>query len=252
VRVDGYRSSLTADLPRIPATSPDFGDTSIGAADVTVPTDFRVAYPTGGNNNRFTDRIKAAVTLAIANPDSLFITVGGGLGGWDDHDNSLNKYTNRMNDLMTALRAAVKHIKYADSSDPSNPDGVRDTRNIIINVHGDFGRNVNLNGSMGWDHGNNQNLYTFGGSTVRAGGAAALGKIVGTTERFGTSGQNRQFTRPISGGDQFEPMSIAATVYSYFGIQNPEVLTRDVVINPDGDTAIDETVATAALNPYTP
>jgi len=87
---------------------------------------------------------------------------------------------------------------------------------------------------------------------VRAGGAAALGKIVGATERFGTSGQNRQFTRPISGGDQFEPMSIAATVYSYFGIQNPEVLTRDEVINPDGDMAIDETVATAALNAYTP
>jgi len=37
-------------------------------------------------------------------------------------------------------------------------------------------------------------------------------------------------------------MSIAASVYAYFGVQNPEVLTSDVTINPSGDPKIDETV----------
>lgn len=111
-------------------------------------------------------------------------------------------------------------------------------RNIIIHVHGDFGRNVNLNGSMGWDHGNNQNLYAFGGAAIRPG---APGKIVGRIERFGTSGQNRQFTRPTTPSYQAEPLSIASTVYSCFGIQNP-----------DGDQAIDEPVPSEVLLSYTP
>jgi hypothetical protein len=36
-------------------------------------------------------------------------------------------------------------------------------------------------------------------------------------------------------------MSVAATVYSYFGVQNPEVLTADAELNPAGVPAIDET-----------
>ena len=202
----------------------------------------KLRYP----NGRFAARVKAAVTLAIQNPDSLYITVGGGLGGWDDHDNAISKYEDRMTDLMNTLRAAAKHIKLGtryDLSDPDNPlplVGVP-TDNIIINVHGDFGRNVNLNGSMGWDHGNNQNLYTIGGAGIR--GQAALGKVVGKTERFGSTGQNRQFTRPTSDSYEAEPMSIASTVYAYFGVQNPQVLTADAALNPAGDIKIDETVA---------
>ena len=195
-----------------------------------------LAYP----NNDFARRVKAAVTLAMQNPDSLYITIGGGLGGWDDHDNSIDKYKARMTNLMTTLRVAAKHIRLGtrvglDAGIPT------DGNNIIINVHGDFGRNVNLNGSMGWDHGNNQNLYTIGGSSVRP--AGALGKVVGRTERFGDSGQNRQFTRPTSNSFEAEPMSIASTVYSYFGVQNPHELTKDSVKNTMGDVAIDETVA---------
>ena len=79
-----------------------------------------------------------------------------------------------------------------------------------------------------------------------------MGKIVGTTERFGAPGQNRQYTRPMTGSYQAEPMSVASTVYSYFGIQNPEVLTSDEKYNPDGETQIDETVGGVALNTYTP
>jgi len=38
-------------------------------------------------------------------------------------------------------------------------------------------------------------------------------------------------------------MSVAATVYSYFSVQNSEVLTADDELNPAGVPAIDETQA---------
>ncbi len=218
-RIGGFALTLndTGSLPLLPVGDVDAGDNG------------RLRYP----DTRYTDRIKAAVTLAIANPDSLFIAVGGGIGGWDDHDSAIERYTDRMQALMTTLRAATKHIKYA-----TRPGG-GSTGNIIINVFGDFGRNVNLNNSMGWDHGNNQNFYTFGGADLRP--AGALGKIVGKTERFGSSKKNRQFTRPVADSYEFEPTAIAATMYSWFGVQNPEVLTRDAKYSLQGETAIDET-----------
>lgn len=200
------------------------------------PATRELRYPA---NNSYSARIRAAVTLAVQNPDSLYITVGGGLGGWDDHNSALERYEPRMQQLMEALRVATKHIRYADTA----YGGARRTDNIIINVHGDFGRNVNLNNSEGWDHGNNQNLYTFCGSAVRQGQGAALGKIVGKTDIVGPAKENRQFTAPTDDSYEAEPMSIAASVYRYFGVQNPQVLTQDSDMNPGGDVAIDETVA---------
>lgn len=199
----------------------------------------QLAYPA---NNEFSERVRAAVTLAIENPSSLYITVGGGLGGWDDHNDVPGRYPQRMTRLMAALRSALLHIKYSGTQTTGvaqTPSGlVRPTDNIVINVFGDFGRRVNLNGSTGWDHGNNQNLYTLGGAALRP--AGALGKVVGKTERTGDSGTNDQFTRPLAGSYEFEPMSVASTVYHYFGVQNPQILTADPVFNPGGDPTIDE------------
>jgi len=207
---------------------------SDGSFDPDVdPATGYLMYP---DNNRFSGRIKAAVTLAIQNEDSLFITVGGGLGGWDDHSSAIEDYVPRMQQLMHALRVAGKHIRYSGMEH----GGTRDTDNIVINVHGDFGRNVNLNNSEGWDHGNNQNLYTIGGAAVRSRGA--LGKVVGKTEIFGPSKENRQYTRPVDGSYEAEPLSIASTVYQYFGARNPQALTQDSDKNPGGDVAIDESV----------
>jgi len=205
-----------------------------GVADPDVdPATGTLRYP---ENNRFSARIKAAVTLAVENPDTLFQSLGGGLGSWDDHDGALQEYAPRMNELMEALRVASKHIKYSDSAF----GGYRDTGNIIINVHGDFGRNVNLNNSLGWDHGNTQNLYTIGGAGVRS--ANALGKIVGTTSIFGDAQNNRLFSKPKDDSYEIEPMSIAASTYRYFGSTQPQALTSDSEYNPAGDDAIDETV----------
>ena len=169
----------------------------------------RLIYPA----TNFGSRLKAAVSLAISNQDTFLINLGsGGLGGWDDHSDALGDYAQRMQSLMAALRCAIKHMKWLGHN------------NIVINVYGDFGRNVNLNNAGGWDHGNNQNLYTLGGWSLNNQGRR-LGKLVGVTERVGTPFQNRQFTSPTTDSYQCEPFAIAATIYKYFGIQNPELLT---------------------------
>lgn len=255
------------------------------------PGNNRLIYP---QQNRFAELLRAAVTLCIHNPDTKLAMVGSpGLGGWDDHNSAMTSYEGRMQTLMSAVRAAVKHIKYA-SDDPAavadrGAGAANDTSNIVINIFTDFGRNANLNNSQGWDHGNNQNFYTFGGrplirldpaiddytlspaeqtlaaadlilpvrsfdhssvgvtriepATVRPTGA--LGKIVGQTTIFGTPGANRLFTKPSEATDdaslnaltylsvapppsyEFEPQAIAATIFGWFGITNPETLTKN-------------------------
>jgi hypothetical protein len=198
------------------------------------------SYP----NNDFGRTLKSAVTLAIHNPSTVFISVGGSLGGWDDHNNGVDDYPSRMRNVMQTLRAAMWHIKQSQGVPLANGNSRMFTDNIIINVFGDFGRRVNLNNSMGWDHGNNQNLFTLGGAGVRsaAGGVnRTLGKIVGTTQLTGEPGTNNQFTEPVPGSYEIEPMSVAASLYSYLGVENPEILTSDADLNPLGDVAIDET-----------
>ncbi|MGD9224714.1 MAG: DUF1501 domain-containing protein [Desulfobacteraceae bacterium] len=186
--------------------------------EANLPTDPDTNAPIAYPDNSFGRKLKAAVSLAVNNPDTVFISLGSsGLGGWDDHSSALDDYPSRMRGLFSALDSAAKHLRLAAAD------------SVVINVFGDFGRNVNLNNSMGWDHGNNQNLYTLGGSGIPG---RALGKLVGRTHRIGTPFQNRQFTSPTADSYQCEPFSIASTLFKYFGVQNPEVLT--------GETAIDE------------
>ncbi|MFY9271041.1 MAG: DUF1501 domain-containing protein [Candidatus Manganitrophaceae bacterium] len=170
----------------------------------------KIQYP----NTDFGRRLKAAMSLAINNSDTYFISLGsGGLGGWDDHSDAIPEYTERMRELMGALDVAAKHLRLMSRNE------------IVLHLFGDFGRNVNLNNSMGWDHGNNQNLYTLGGAAVRSPGS--LGKIVGKTQRIGTPFENRQFTAPTGDSYQCEPFAIASSIYRYFGVQNPEILTGE-------------------------
>ncbi len=176
-------------------------------------TGSKIQYPDTSTGNI----LKAAVSLAISNPDTVFISLGrAGTGGWDDHSDGIHDYPNRMRQLMEAIEVAVKHISLKGRDD------------IVINVFGDFGRNVNLNNSRGWDHGNNQNLYTFCGSGIEG---RQLGKIVGKTKRIGTKYANRQFTAPTDDSYQFEPFSIASTIYKYFGVHNPEDITGELAID---------------------
>lgn len=200
----------------------------------------KTALPTGANypNNTFANRVKAAVTLALHNPSSFYITVGDGLGSWDDHNNGVERYPDRMQNVMQTMQAAMAHINGFTAN-------TRATDNIVINVYGDFGRLVNLNGSNGWDHANNQNLYTFGGEGLPG---RTLGQVVGETHRVGLSKDNNQFTMPIgidakgqgiANTYHFEPMALAATTYRYFGAQNTQPLTASPVFGETGDDPID-------------
>ncbi|BDY11716.1 hypothetical protein HCR_00280 [Hydrogenimonas cancrithermarum] len=169
-----------------------------------------IDYP---ENNVFGSRLKTAMNLLIHNEHTKVVSMGSpGLGGWDDHSNAIDRYTRRMTDLMEAIETAMAHMKAVGKS------------NINIVVFGEFGRNVNYNNSLGWDHGNNQNVYWFGGGDYMN----RLG-IVGETEVTGSG--TRLYTRPKNFGTSgasyhFQVFSVAATIYRLYGIQNPEILTN--------------------------
>ncbi len=165
------------------------------------------AYP----NNSFSEKIEAAIKLLVKNPDTKVITMGtGGLGGWDDH-NEARDYVTRMERLFAALKSAMAHLK---------AEGKEQTINIM--VFGEFGRNVNLNSAHGWDHGNLQNLYVLGGK-----GYFNHKGVVGETVLGSTGSINRLYLQPKNGTYWFEPLSIAATLYKIYGIENPEILTNN-------------------------
>ena len=171
-----------------------------GISEATTPDLGENAYP---SNNRFSDRIETAVKVLVNNPDTKVITIGtGGLGA--------REYVNRSESLFATLKSAMAHIK-AEGKE----------QNINILVFGEFGRNVNLNASEGWDHGNLQNLYVLGGK-----GYFNHQGIVGETSLEMTGANNRLYLKPKSGSYEFEPMSIAATLYKIYGIENPETLTN--------------------------
>ncbi len=173
----------------------------------TKPLPAGVTYP---NSNSFGQKLQTAVKILSANPDTKIISLGNdGLGGWDDH-NDARDYVTRMEKLFSALSAAMAHIKAEGKENE-----------ISIMVFGDFGRNVNLNSALGWDHGNNQNFYLLGGKNY----FRSVG-IVGETELYNPNKLNRLYLKPKNGSYWFEPLSIAATIYRIFGVENPEVLTE--------------------------
>jgi hypothetical protein len=170
-------------------------------------------YPT---NNRFANKLETAIKILAHNQDTKIITLGtNGLGGWDDH-NEARDYVNRKENLFRTLKSAMAHIKALGKE-----------QNINIMVFSEFGRNVNLNAALGWDHGNLQNLYVLGGK-----GYFNHKGVVGETVLDNTGSINRLFLKPKNGTYQFEPLSIAATLYKIYGVENPETLTN-------GNPAID-------------
>ena len=175
--------------------------------DSTTPDLGVDAYP---ENDAFSNKIEAAIKLLDNNPDTKVITMGtGGLGGWDDHDDARD-YVIRMERLFEALKSAMAHLRAV---------GKDETINIM--VFGEFGRNVNLNSANGWDHGNLQNFYVLGGKKY-----FAHRGVVGETTVDDAGSINRLYLKPKAGTEQFEPLSIAATLYKIYGINNPEILTN--------------------------
>lgn len=174
----------------------------------------------GGHNyedNSFARKLKTAVKVLNYNSDTQAISLAtSGLGGWDDHNDAEN-YMSRMEQLFRALQSAMAHIRLV---------GKRGKINIM--VMGDFGRGVNLNSANGWDHGNLQTLYVLGGTDY-----FNTPGVVGETVVKDTGSVNRLYLRPDPSSYWFEPLSVAATIYSIYGITNPGILTDgSPVISP--------------------
>lgn len=174
-------------------------------AQTTTPDLGSDAYPL---NDSFAKKMATAINVMSANPDTKIVTLGtSGLGGWDDH-NDANDYVARSQILFGTIKSAVAHLK-----------AIGKENEISIFVFGEFGRNVNLNAAFGWDHGNLQNFYLFGGK-----GYFNHRGVVGQTYVDDVGEINRLYQKPAANSYWFEPLSIAATLYKIFGIQNPEVL----------------------------
>ena len=171
-----------------------------------------VEYPSTVDGRKF----EAAMRILTNNPDTKIVTIQGGHSGWDDHSDGIKNHKARAYELFEAIDRAVEHANYLGKD------------NISIVLFGDFGRNMNINSAYGWDHGNNQNVYWFGGKRF----FNRLG-IVGETELHVWLKKARLYTRPTKESYQFSAMSIAATLYRLYGITNPEVLTGGYgVIDP--------------------
>lgn len=175
----------------------------INSIDDTDPAEAN--YP---SNNSFAAKLKTSIDIMVQNRETKIISTGsGGLGGWDDHNDAEN-YLDRMENLFEALRSANIHLKSVD------PQG-----HISILVMGEFGRGVNLNSAMGWDHGNLQNLFVLRGQRF----FNSLGAYGHTTVN-NTGRVNRLYLKPANGSYWFEPLAVASTIYSIFGVRNPSTL----------------------------
>jgi len=164
------------------------------------------AYPI---QDDFAKKMQSAIKVLAHNQDTKVITLNtGGLGGWDDHDDARN-YVTRSELLFKTLKSAMAHLKALNKAG-----------DVSIFVFGEFGRNVNLNSANGWDHGNLQNFYLLGGKNY-----FSHRGIVGETQLAKTGAINRLYLQPKEGSYSFEHISIAATLYKIFGVENPEVLT---------------------------
>ena len=164
------------------------------------------AYPT---KSSFAKRVESSIKVLANNPATKIITMNtGGLGGWDDH-NDARQYVTRAELMFKTLKSAMAHLK-----------AVGKQNNISIMVFGEFGRNVNLNSALGWDHGNLQNFYVLGGKNY-----FSHRGVVGETMLDITGSVNRLYMKPKEGSESYEHLSIAATLYKVFGVTNPEVLT---------------------------
>jgi len=161
------------------------------------------------SNSYFARSLEAAIKMLDNNPETRIITMGSdGLGDWDTHSNAKD-YEGQSSELFAALKSAMAHLKAIGK------DGT-----INIMVFGEFGRNVNLNAANGWDHGNLQNFFVLGGKNY-----FNHQGIVGKTIAHGVEDGGRLWLKPDYDDYWFDPLSIAATLYKIYGIENPQVLT---------------------------
>jgi len=166
------------------------------------------AYP----GDSFAEELEMAVKLLTHNPDTKVATlrVKSQFSQWDHDAGAFWPYFYGSHYLFETLESAMAHIK-AEGKE----------QNINIMVFSEFGRDVNLNNAKGWNRGNLQNFYVLGGKGYFKHKGVVGETVLDTTYKE----SHRLYLKPKPGSYWFEPMSIAATLYKIYGIENPEVLT---------------------------
>jgi len=165
-------------------------------------------------NNDYAKNIKSALTIMNENKDTKFSYIE--FGGWDNHSGAARNYEKRVKDIFTALKTGLQYLKN------------KGNKKISIWIFSEFGRNVNLNKSLGWDHGNIQNLYVLSNNAPYL----KMGKIIGETEIFKPDPtKNRMYQKPTGNSVKYEPLSIGSSFYKLFGFKNPDLFTNEPVIS---------------------
>jgi uncharacterized protein (DUF1501 family) len=118
-------------------------------------------------------------------------------GGWDNHGGIFNALRNQIPKLDTGLSGLI--------ADLNELDLLRDT---IVVMWGEFGRTPRINPNSGRDH------WSRASSCFIAGGGLKTGQVIGSTNRYGETPQDR----PVDLHEVF------ATLYSQLGI-NAKVTT---------------------------
>ena len=121
-------------------------------------------------------------------------------GGWDTHSDNFNSLRRQLPPLDTALSAMIEDL---DSSGLLS--------NTIVVMWGEFGRSPRINPQAGRDH------WARAASALVAGGGMQMGQVIGSTNRYGETAQDR----PVHLQEMF------ATFYHLFGIDPQTTTIRD-------------------------
>lgn len=112
----------------------------------------KTAYPKG----QLGKELKQVAELIISETDTQIYYVT--LGGFDTHNNQVNKQDRLLQGYSEAMSAFVKDLKQNDKWDDT-----------LVMTFSEFGRRVAENGSRGTDHGAGNNLYLMGGKLKKQG-----------------------------------------------------------------------------------
>jgi hypothetical protein len=121
-------------------------------------------------------------------------------GGWDTHGDNFNSLRRQLPPLDTALSAMLEDL-----------DASGLLSNTIVVMWGEFGRSPRINPQAGRDH------WARAASALVAGGGMRMGQVIGSTNRYGETAQDR----PVHLQEMF------ATFYHLLGIDPHNTTIRD-------------------------
>jgi uncharacterized protein (DUF1501 family) len=121
-------------------------------------------------------------------------------GGWDTHAQNFTSLRRQLPPLDTALSAMIEDL------DASGLLG-----STMIVMWGEFGRTPRINPGAGRDH------WARAASALVAGGGMRMGQVIGSTNRYGETAQDR----PVHLQEMF------ATFYHLLGIDPQTTTIRD-------------------------